>query len=281
MLDLQKLYGNLTDKEYLDRVLSIIASSQSAEDFPSFPPDSVQASYVGSSNEGALIAAFDFYHHVKNTLAQIGLTLEPDDKFLDFGCGWGRLIRFFGRDFRPENIFGVDIDKDILQTCRATRVPGQFLHLEQFGKLPFADGAITLAVAYSVFTHLPEDVHLYWMKELARVMAPRGVVALTLEPRRFLDFVSTLAEREAQTPWHKVMALFAVDANQNKSRFDAGEFVYLATGGGAYRPAEVYGEAIVPPSYIQAHWSDDFEIVEYLDDPKRFFQAVLIVRRKA
>jgi hypothetical protein len=62
--------------------------------------------------------------------------------------------------------------------------------------------------------------------------------------------------------------------------FDAGNFVYLPTGGGDYRPKNTYGDAVVPIAFIEKHWSPYFDIVEYLDDPRSFWQAVLVVRRK-
>ena len=33
-----------------------------------------------------------------------------DSRVLDFGCGWGRVIRFFLKDVAPWNLVGVDID---------------------------------------------------------------------------------------------------------------------------------------------------------------------------
>jgi hypothetical protein len=35
----------------------------------------------------------------------------------------------------------------------------------------------------------------------------------------------------------------------------------------------------VPLSYVEKHWSD-FDVVEYIDDANRFWQAVAVCRRK-
>jgi SAM-dependent methyltransferase len=280
MIDLNAAFGHLSDEAYRELVLSIADSPAASEGFPTFPPESVQAQFVGSAFRSALAEASVFYSHVKAVMAANDERLGVDKKFMDFGCGWGRFIRFFGRDVRAENIIGVDVDPDILKICKATGVPGRLEHIEPLGVLPVPNGSINLATAYSVFTHLPEAVHLHWMKEFARAVAPGGIVALTLEPRRFLDFVEEAPEK-GKSQWHLTMAKFAAEAPKLKLRFDAGEFIYLPTGGGAYRPSETYGEAVVPLSYIRSRWSADFEVLEYLDDAKKFWQAVLILRRKS
>jgi ubiquinone/menaquinone biosynthesis C-methylase UbiE len=279
MIDLNKTFGHLSDEAYLDAVNAIVDAGAADENFPAFPSESIQAQFVGSAFRNALAEAFVFYAHVKAIMLADGRKLTPDKQYLDFGCGWGRFIRFFGREVRPENILGVDIDPDILAVCRDTRVPGRLERIEPLGRIPAPDGSIDLTTAYSVFTHLPEQVHLHWKRELARVTAPGGTVALTLEPRRFLDFIETMAG-SSQSPWHQAIAQYAPQAQGLRERFDAGDLVYLPTGGGAFRPTETYGEAVVSLEYVRTHWSDAFDIVEYLDDPSQFWQAVLILRRK-
>ncbi len=47
-----------------------------------------------------------------------------DERVLDFGVGWGRLIRLFAHDVPANQLFGVDVDADILEVCAQTGVPG-------------------------------------------------------------------------------------------------------------------------------------------------------------
>jgi hypothetical protein len=115
------------------------------------------------------------------------------------------------------------------------------------------------------------------MEALARVLKPG--FALTLEPRRFLDFIREVTT-QGESPWHRGLASFAPEVPSLLKTFDAGNFVYLPTGGGDYRPKNTYGDAVVPIAFIEKHWSPYFDIVEYLDDPRSFWQAVLVVRRK-
>jgi ubiquinone/menaquinone biosynthesis C-methylase UbiE len=270
-----------TDYEWL----SLLQRSVSEEliegvRFPRFPADSLQAQFVGSANDGALQEACQFYIELKRWAAAANVPVCAQSRVLDFGCGWGRYLRFFWKDVSAANIFGVDVDPSILEVCKETGVPGNLTHISPTGKLPFADGFFSHVMAYSVFTHLPKDIHLHWMTEIARVMQSGATFSLTLEPRRFLDFVEQQRDNASSSPWHEAMARFSSSVPTFKQAFDAGQIAYLPTGGGDYRHADVYGDAAVPLAFIEQHWSEYFDILTYIDDPVKFWQAVLVVRRR-
>jgi SAM-dependent methyltransferase len=274
-------FANLSDEEWLETLQrSVTEEVINGVIFPRFPDDVVQSNFVGSANEDALQEAYKFYSFVKNKSASMGMPVAPNSSVLDFGCGWGRYLRFFWKDVEATNLYGVDVDSRIIALCRETGVPGTFNVLERFGRLPFPDAFFSHVIAYSVFTHLPEKVHLHWMREIGRVTKPGACFCLTLEPSRFLDFVSSLDEKKAaEHGWFRAMSRFADLASRSKPVFDSGEIVFLPTGGGEYREPDVYGEAIVPLAYIKENWKGFFDVVEYIDDPSRFWQATLAVQR--
>ena len=278
-MDVTKRFGGLTDSEWLERLkLSVKQEYVDQMQFPGFPPAQLQAQFVGSSFEAALNEAGQFYGDTKTWFKEAtGRHLDPSCRVLDFGVGWGRIIRFFWRDVGPENLYGVDVDPEILQVCRATRVPGTLEPIQPGGRLPFPDGHFDLVFAYSVFTHLAEEAHLHWMTEIRRVLRPGGLFVGTLEPRRFIDFIARIPE-DAPSSWHKSLKAHAGDAQVLKESFDQGEFVYIPTGGGKFRDASFYGDAVVPLAYVQSKWQG-FEIRKYVDDPARYWQAVLVAAR--
>jgi hypothetical protein len=93
---------------------------------------------------------------------------------------------------------------------------------------------------------------------------PGGIFALTLNPRRFLDFVAQQALRRKEihfklrkllrgdpmTGWEKALASFGGSVEQLRRRFDTGEIAYMPTDAGKYREARIYGDAVVPLSYV-------------------------------
>lgn len=64
-----------------------------------------------------------------------------------------------------------------------------------------------------------------------------------------------------------------------KKEFERGKFIYIPTGGGDYRSSDVYGEAVVSADYVKQSWKGLFDVIDYIDDADRFWQAVLIAQR--
>jgi ubiquinone/menaquinone biosynthesis C-methylase UbiE len=222
--------------------------------------------------------AFQFYKYVKSEAEILEKPLSPSTRFLDFGCGWGRFLRFFWKDIEPDNLFGCDVLSTILDTCRETGVPGKLDLIEPEGQLPYPDNYFDFIIAYSVFTHLPERVHLHWMQELARVARPGCIFCLTLEPRGFIDRIINVPP-DSNNAWLRSLSKYAPMAKELIQKYDSGEIAYLPTGGGDILTTEVYGDAIVPLAYIQKYWAPHFAVKAYIDDPTRFWQAVLVVQK--
>lgn len=61
-----------------------------------------------------------------------------------------------------------------------------------------------------------------------------------------------------------------------KARLQSGGFVYIPQGDGVN---EVYGDCVMTPAYARQHWGRHFEVIEFLDDPARFWQAVVTARK--
>jgi SAM-dependent methyltransferase len=278
--DLPDLIRALPDRAFLEVLVASVGGREvGGVTYPGFPEDVVQSNFVGSSGETALREAFNFWQLLKEYGALLDRPLARGTRMLDFGCGWGRYLRFLCKDVDVANLHGVDVDPGIVQRCRELGLPGQLKPIQPLGTLPYADASIDCVMAYSVFTHLPEHVNLHWKNEIARVVRPGGVFAFTLEPRRFLEFVRDKTPG-SESPWHKVMARFAPQMDTMLERFDEGRFCYLPSGGGEFRPSETYGDAAVPLPWLEEQWAPQWEVREYVDDADRFWQAVAVVQRR-
>lgn len=272
----EKMRG-LDDESWLNLLIRSTSESRiEGVEFPGFPSAELQSTFVGSANERTLREASKFYTLVKKSARQLGKPLEKESRILDFGCGWGRFTRFFWKDVDESNLFGCDTNKMIVDICRSLNVPGQIDLISPHGTLPYEDNYFDVIVAHSVFTHLPEMLHINWMQELARVARPDCVFCLTLEPRRFIDFIANLPPKP-ESKWHEMLLKHKPLVNNFYKDFDAGRFVFMPTNPGL---ESIYGDAVVPFSYIKAMWRKHFEIKTYLDDPDQFSQAVLIAQRK-
>jgi SAM-dependent methyltransferase len=103
---------------------------------------------------------------------------------LDFGCGCGRVLRYW--QDHPGTVAGSDRDAGAVDWCRA-HLP--FAHLERNDLAPplaHADDSIDLVYALSVFTHLTEELQTAWRDELRRVIRPGGRLLLTTHGQSYL-----------------------------------------------------------------------------------------------
>lgn len=277
--DLPPAIRALDDRAWLDLLLkSVVSRDVAGTSFPGFPDADTQRSFVGADGAATLHEAFSFYTHLKNRTAALGKPLAHGTNFLDFGCGWGRFLRFFWKDVGADALHGCDIWPPVIDLCRELGLPGNLDRLYHWGRLPYPDASMDIVMSYSVFTHLPEKPHRHWMAEIARVMRPGGVFVLTLEPRRFLDFVEALPE--GATGWEADLRRHLPQIPLLRQRYEQGEIAFMPSGGTGDFGSAVYGDAVVPPAFIQRHWSEWFTIREYLDDPAQFFQAVMVAQRK-
>jgi SAM-dependent methyltransferase len=178
----------------------------------------------------------EFASALRNALSDAGRPIESFSRVLDFGCGSGRVVRqwvnvkgpaFFGCDYNPRSVAW---DKENLTFARFSKNS-----LEP--PLPYEPGFADLCYSVSVFTHLPEPLQRPWIEELHRVVAPGGVLALTLSGRG--DF-GRLTEPE-------------------RGRFENGELIVV--------DAELAGTNMCavfhPIEYVRREWSDLFSLVRH------------------
>jgi SAM-dependent methyltransferase len=245
---------------------------------PGFASPDMQSHTVGSSGKGTLKEAFNFYIYAKRVCAEQGRPIRLGSEILDFGVSWGRIIRFFLKDVDPQTLHGVDTSAEFLKAAKDTGVPGHLHEITPLGQLPYAQGSFDFVYAYSVFTHLPERVQDHWLAEIERVLKPGGIFIATVEPPRFLEFFMELNAADPKLhPWHAAMARKIKNDTSMSARLQSDGFIYIPDGDGI---DEVYGDCVMTSAYARAHWGRYFEIVDWLDDGKRFWQAVVVGRKR-
>jgi ubiquinone/menaquinone biosynthesis C-methylase UbiE len=267
------------DGQWLDLLIrSVNEPIIGGVELPRFPHPNVQRRLVGSADGHALQEAFQFYSYVKAYSEALAMPLQNKTQVLDFGCGWGRYARMFWNDVDEDSLYGVDTDAETLAICKGIGTPGTFLKIEPQGPLPFKDESFSLIIAYSVFSHLPKKLADYWMTELSRVAKSGCVIAFTTEPRRFLDFVFDIPS-PSPSNWHEGLAKFKNEIPKLLRDFDDEKFCYLPTSGGETLAADVYGDAMIPEGYIKKVWGNLFKMYAYIDDPEKFWQALVIAQK--
>lgn len=113
-------------------------------------------------------------------LDEVGFTWDRCHRVLEFGSSNGRLIRWLEPFVENREIWGVDVQAEkVLWAAENLSPPFRFATTTTVPHLPFPDRHFELIFAGSVFTHLGE-LHVAWLAELRRILAPGGLIYLTL-----------------------------------------------------------------------------------------------------
>jgi SAM-dependent methyltransferase len=225
---------------------------------PSVPEPALQQLWNGTSGAPLAAQGAAFYRKLLERYAQHSHLPLARARVLDFGCGWGRLTRFLARDVDPGNLYGCDPVEEILDVCRRTRVPGTFARNDFLPeRLPF-DGPFDLAFAFSVFTHLSEPAHERSLRALHAVMAPGGILVVTIRPPAYLGLSPEPGEARYVFRPHPA---------------EPSHYQYGGTG------EMHYGETVVTLPYVRERWSPRFELLAADLLIGDLHQVVLTLRR--
>ncbi|MCU0541861.1 MAG: methyltransferase domain-containing protein [Oscillatoriaceae cyanobacterium Prado104] len=275
-------YGcGMSDRQWFETLVkSLDRSIVDSIEMPGFPAEELQRQFVGTSGQAALNEAFNFYSQIKQYAGKLGLKLGRDSRILDFGCGWGRIIRFFLKDVAAENLYGIDVDSEMTDICIKTVRHGNYSAIKPLPPLEFSEGSFDIVYAYSVFSHLAEPVQIKWVEEFSRILKPGGIFLATTQARSFIELCRTLRNQSnTSNNWYHALAHSFVDTEAALADYDSGKFLYSATGGGGPRDASFYGEAVIPPEYVKREWTKYFALCDFVDDPAVLTQALIVMQK--
>jgi len=120
------------------------------------------------------------------SVALSSLALQPDDRFLDVGCGSGAAVRAASETV--EYAVGVDLAPAMIEQARqlASGLSDVEFVVGDSERLPFHDGTFTAVLCSSSFHHYPQPRRA--LEEMARVLGPNGRLVIA-EPNADLRVV--------------------------------------------------------------------------------------------
>jgi len=249
---------------------------------PTLPPKEVQVRFTGHHSETALREAFEFYQIVSR------LTRADHPKFaVDFGCGWGRITRFFIKDFSKECLLGVDPIERMIDLCQNTNPWATFQQIDLLPPLDLPNASVDVIFAFSVFSHLTEDVHLQWLTEFARVLRPGGSLIVTTRQRGFILECAAIREQEHDHSNLSELGGIGIvsarvtflDTEGALERYDAGEYCCDPFDAGRQLTSATYGETAIPLAYARRRWQPEFHVIEFLEHVPGVKQNIIVARR--
>ncbi len=257
------ILNNLSNRELLYLFLNFEKiCGEFIEFVPGLPPEEMQRNWTGAAGKVTLLEAMRFFQAISDYAATYGERINENTKILDFGCGWGRITRYFMRDVSHMNLHGADCFKEALDAAKAQNKWVSFSLTEPMPPTDYHSSMFDIIYLYSVFSHLSEDVHLKFLEEFHRILKPGGLLIATTRPRKFVPLIADLRKRQLAGQEQDAAASL-VSTKQYLALYDEGVFCYGPTGGGGPLEPSFYGESCIPEKYVRLHWSKWFEVQEY------------------
>lgn len=125
-----------------------------------------------------------------NILGESKFKLGASPKILDFGCGAGRMVRWFKPSSERGEIWGCDISSEhILWAHQYLSPPFHFFTNTVVPHLPFESNYFDLIYAGSVFTHI-DDLAMAWLLEMRRILKPEGRLYITIQEKHSMKVLA-------------------------------------------------------------------------------------------
>jgi SAM-dependent methyltransferase len=193
---------------------------------------------------------------IREILRENGASVDGCEAVLDWGCGCGRVLRHWSGLSGPR-VFGCDINPRMVAWCRANLPFAEVTLNDVAPPLPYEDSSFDLVYAFSVMTHLSEDLQHRWMRECLRILSPGGFL-----------LVSTLGEY--------YLSRRRLTEAERKS-FLNGNVVVLYDES----PGTSLCSAYHPPQYVQGKLAKDFEVVGFLPAADEGRHDIHLLRKPA
>jgi SAM-dependent methyltransferase len=240
---------------------------------PKVPEPALQQLWNGASGARLAEQSASFYRKVRERYAHHSERPLTDARVLDFGCGWGRLTRFFARDVPPGHLYGCDPVQQILDVCIQSGLPAQLARSDFLPeRIPF-DERFDLAFSFSVFTHISEVAHERCLRALHDALRPGGLLALTVRPPEYLQLSELMRPVlnslgvDPRARLEEPRYLFAPhQAEPSHLQYEGGEMTY--------------GETVITFPYIRERWSELFELLDVDVLISDLHQVLLTLRKR-
>ncbi len=235
------------------------------------PSHDRQKRVMGWANDSKyFMLGYSHYRYVADLFAAYGERPFEDVRFLDFGCGPGRVGSCIAHYSKSVTYTGVDIDWDNIQWAAANVAPhsngrANFFAGNLMPPLPFQPASYDVIYANSVFTHLRFGPQNAWLDELARLAAPGAILLLTTHGPTYLAYGHRHRPMDELNAWlDDGFVEFGVNADLHSS---IGENDY-------------YIDTLHSHDYIRENWTRSglFEVLA-IEEGLFGYQDVVVLKR--
>ncbi len=264
-----KFYPHLADRaSYL---LPKVDREDLTQELPVPPPELRIHTYLDPAPEAYLSAGNEHVKKMIDILETSGVSVEPGQRVLDFGCGDAMMVRHFRHIAESGEAWGVDINGTLMIWCQQhLSPPFKFATTTSFPHLPFEEDYFDLIYSFSVFTHIC-DLAEAWLLELRRILRPGGVLYLTVHDNHTIDLLLN--------KYHEHGLSHTLQDAEKLLTFRDSDFAMFTLnrvpGGGIdfeARQAQVFYDI----GYLCRHWGNYLEVVSTTQEAYGYQTAIVL-----
>ena len=193
------------------------------------------------------------YNELISILGSNNININKPLKIYEFGCGCGRVARYFMHKTNIE-FYGTDIDKELIHWCQNNLVFGEFHTNDYMPPLIYKSEYFDFVYSISVFTHLTLDAQRKWFEELHRITKSDGFIVVSIIEKNPKQLRSGVKVDERQ------------DTNIKREWL------------GKESCPSIYYTAYHTIEYLRNEYADLFEIVDTKSRAIRKKQTLLLLR---
>lgn len=146
----------------------------------------VQLNWTGVQGLALLVQTCDFVSKLDYYYLKLKGACLANAKILDYGCGYGRILRLMYYFSDPDKLWAVDPWDEAIRICQNDRLLGNLAVSKYLPKsLPVDTQLFDVIYAFSVFTHTSERATIVALATLRKYIAPDGLCAITIRPREY------------------------------------------------------------------------------------------------
>lgn len=166
---------------------------------PAMASAETQQAFTGAAGRTLLPESLAFVRALMAVWQRLGTRPLAEAKILDYGCGYGRLLRLLLHAADPGQLFGCDPWDRAIDLCRQDRIPVD-LQVTPYlpERLPYPAGSFDLVYAFSVFTHTSRRATRQALAAIRAATAPGGLLVATIRPVVYWNIHAGLTPEDRQ-----------------------------------------------------------------------------------